>query len=96
MFAIRDRVDVTLEIATGSSTQIALFVAPALVFISLATGHPMNFVFDTFEVVAVAVAAILVAMVSRDGASNWLEGAQLLATYAIIGISFFFVSSPPR
>jgi Ca2+:H+ antiporter len=92
MFAVRDHVDVTIEIATGSSTQIALFVAPAIVFISLLAGHPMNFVFETFEVVAVATASILVAMVSRDGVSNWLEGAQLLATYAIIAISFFFVS----
>ena len=92
MFAMRDQVDVTLEITTGSSLQIALFVAPALVFISLIAGHPMNFVFTPFEVGAVAMSAILVAVISRDGESNWLEGAQLMATYAIIAISFFFVS----
>ena len=55
MFALRNKVDVTLEIAIGSSTQIALFVAPALVFISLLVGHPMDFIFSTFEVAAVAV-----------------------------------------
>lgn len=92
MFAIRDDVDVTLEITTGSSLQIALFVAPALVFISLIAGHPMDFIFTPFEVGAVAMSAILVAVISRDGESNWLEGAQLMATYAIIAISFFFVS----
>ena len=54
IFALRNKVDVTLEIAIGSSTQIALFVAPALVFISLLVGHPMDFVFTTFEVAAVA------------------------------------------
>lgn len=92
MFAMRDQVDVTLEITTGSSLQIALFVAPALVFISLMVGHPMDFVFTPFEVGAVAMSSILVAVISRDGESNWLEGAQLMATYAIIAVSFFFVS----
>jgi Ca2+:H+ antiporter len=84
-------VDVTLEIAIGSSTQIALFVAPALVFISLFTGHPMDFVFSTFEVAAVGLATILVFMISADGRSNWLEGAQLTGAYVIMAASFFFV-----
>ncbi|MDP9343668.1 MAG: calcium/proton exchanger [Actinomycetota bacterium] len=91
--ALRNKVDVTLEIATGSSTQIALFVAPVLVFISLALGHPMDFVFDTFEVVAVGLSTLIVAVISLDGRSNWLEGAQLVAAYAIMAISFFFVRS---
>jgi Ca2+:H+ antiporter len=89
--AMRNKVDVTLEIATGSSTQIALFVAPVLVFISLAVGHPMDFVFDTFEVVAVGLSTLIVAVIASDGRSNWLEGAQLVAAYAIMAISFFFV-----
>jgi Ca2+:H+ antiporter len=92
MFALRDQVDVTLEIATGSSLQIALFVAPTLVFVSILVGHPMSFVFTPFEVGAVALSALLVAIISRDGVSNWLEGAQLMATYAIIAVSFYFVS----
>ena len=91
MFAMRDKVDVTLEIAIGSSTQIALFVAPALVFISLAVGHPMDFVFSTFEVAAVALSTVLVFIISSDGRSNWLEGAQLIGAYVIMAISFFFV-----
>jgi Ca2+:H+ antiporter len=91
LFALRDKVDVTLEIAIGSSTQIALFVAPALVFISLAVGHPMDFIFSTFEVAAVALSTVLVFMISSDGRSNWLEGAQLTGAYVIMAISFFFV-----
>ena len=93
LFAVRNKVDITLEIAIGSSTQIALFVAPALVFISLAVGHPMDFVFSTFEVAAVAVSTFLVFMISSDGRSNWLEGAQLMGAYLIMAISFFFVET---
>ena len=92
MFALRNKVDVTLEIAIGSSTQIALFVAPALVFISLLVGHPMDFVFSTFEVAAVGLSTFLVFMISIDGRSNWLEGAQLVGAYAIMAISFYFVT----
>ena len=91
LFAVRNKLDVTLEIAIGSSTQIALFVAPALVFISLAVGHPMDFVFSTFEVAAVGLSTVLVFMISSDGRSNWLEGAQLVGAYLIMAISFFFV-----
>jgi Ca2+:H+ antiporter len=91
VFALKNRLDITLEIAIGSSVQIALFVAPLLVFISLAVGHPMSFLFSPFEIAAVALSALLVSMVSRDGESNWLEGAQLLGTYVIMAISFFFV-----
>jgi Ca2+:H+ antiporter len=94
-FAMRNKLDATLEIATGSSLQIALFVAPALVFISLLVGHPMDFVFSPFEVAAVGVSVLLVALISRDGRSNWLEGLQLVATYVIIAMSFFFVRKLP-
>jgi Ca2+:H+ antiporter len=92
-FALKNKLDVTFEIAIGSSTQIALFVAPALVLISLAAGHPMDFVFSPFEIGAVAISTFLVSLISLDGRSNWLEGAQLLGAYAIMGISFFFVRS---
>ncbi len=91
LFAVRNKLDVTLEIAIGSSVQIALFVAPVLVFISLAAGHPMDFVFSTFEIAAVGLATLIVALISRDGRTNWLEGAQLIGAYAIMAISFFFV-----
>jgi Ca2+:H+ antiporter len=89
--ALRNKVDATLEIAIGSSVQVALFVAPALVFISLIVGHPMDFVFTTFELAAVALATVIVSLISVDGRSNWLEGAQLIGAYVIMAISFFFV-----
>ena len=91
LMALRDKVDVTLEIAIGSSTQIALFVAPALVFISLAVGHPMDFVFTPFEVAAVGLSTLIVSLIGLDGRSNWLEGAQLTGAYVIMAASFFFV-----
>src|SRR6266545_156814 len=91
LLALKNKLDVTLEIAIGSSTQIALFVAPALVFISLAAGNAMDFVFTTFEVAAVGLSTLIVAFISLDGRTNWLEGAQLLGAYAIMGVSFFFV-----
>jgi Ca2+:H+ antiporter len=93
-FALRDKMDVSMEIAFGSSTQIALFVAPVLVFVSLLLGNPMDFVFTSLEVVAVALATVAVAALVLDGRSNWLEGAQLLGAYVIIGTTFFFVGGP--
>ncbi len=93
LFALRDKVDVTLEIAIGSSTQVALFVAPALVFISLLAGHPMDFVFTSFEVAAVGISTLLVAFIATDGESNWLEGAQLVGAYVIMAVSFYFVGA---
>jgi Ca2+:H+ antiporter len=90
-FAIRDRVDLTLEIAVGSSTQVAMFVAPVLVFISLAVGKPMDFVFSGFEVAIVGLATLIVAVMSLDGRSNWLEGAQLLGAYLVVAVAAYFV-----
>ena len=91
-FAIKNHVDVTLEIAIGSSTQVALFVAPALVFISLALGHPMDFVFTGFEIATVAISTLIVAVIALDGRSNWLEGVQLVAAYLIIAGAAFFIA----
>ncbi len=90
-FAIRDKVDVTLEIAVGSSTQVALFVAPAMVFISLLLGRPMDFVFTGFEIGAVFIATLIIAVISRDGHSNWLEGLQRISVYVIIALAAFFL-----
>ena len=90
--AIKNRMDLSLSISLGSSTQIALFVAPLLVFISLFVGpEPMNLYFNTFEVVALGVSVLIAALISLDGESHWLEGAQLLAVYTILGIAFFFM-----
>ncbi|HMC07705.1 MAG TPA: calcium/proton exchanger [Actinomycetota bacterium] len=91
--AVRDQMDVSIEIAVGSSTQIALFVAPFLVFFSLAVGKPINFFFSGFEVAAVGLSTAIVALISLDGRSDWLEGAQLIAAYAIIALSYYFVAA---
>jgi len=91
VFAAKNRVDVTLEIAVGSSTQIAMFVAPLLVFVSLALGHPMDFLFTPFEIVIVLLATLIVAVISLDGRSNWLEGVQLAGAYIVIGAAAFFI-----
>jgi Ca2+:H+ antiporter len=91
VMAMKDKMEVAVEIAIGSSTQIAVFVAPVLVFVSLALGHPMDFVFSAPEIAAVAVATAVLSFIALDGRSNWFEGAQLLATYLILAISFFFL-----
>jgi Ca2+:H+ antiporter len=89
--AMKNKVDTAIEIAVGSSTQIALFVAPLLVIISLVVGRPMNFFFTGFEIAVVGLSAGIVALIALDGRSNWLEGAQLLAAYVIVGLSAFFL-----
>lgn len=90
-FALKDRVDITVEIAVGSSTQIAMFVAPALVFISLVVGRPMDFVFTGFEVAIVGLASLIFMVTAQDGRSNWLEGLQLMGIYFVIAVAAFFV-----
>lgn len=89
--AIKNRMELSLSISLGSSLQIALFVAPMLVFISLLMGNPMDLVFNQFELVALAAASLIAALVALDGESNWLEGAQLLVVYVILAIAFFFL-----
>lgn len=89
--AIKNQMDLSLNIAIGSSLQIALFVAPILVFVSLLMGHPMTLEFNNFELIALTAAAVIAAFISVDGRSNWLEGAMLLAVYAILSLAFFFL-----
>ena len=92
MMAIRNRMDLSLHIAIGSSIQIALFVAPLLVFASyLLPGGAMDLRFSPFEVLAVGVAVAVVNLVAQDGESNWLEGTLLLAVYLVLGIAFYFL-----
>jgi Ca2+:H+ antiporter len=88
--AIKNKTDLAFGIAIGSSTQVALFVAPVLVFVALLFGQRMDFVFTPLEVIAVGAAAAIVSVIARDGESNWFEGAQLLAVYAILAAAFFF------
>jgi Ca2+:H+ antiporter len=87
----KDKMDLALNIAVGSSTQIALFVAPLLVFISLALGHPMQLIFNELEVVAVTVSVFILDNIVRDGESHWMEGVLLVVSYLIIAIVFFFM-----
>ena len=89
--AMKNKIELSLEIALGSSLQIALFVAPVLVFISLAFGNYLNLMFNQFELVALMAAVIVAALVSSDGETNWLEGAELIAVYLILGVAFFFL-----
>lgn len=88
--AMKDKMDLSLAVAVGSSMQIALFVAPVLVIIGWLIGQPMDLDFNPFELVAVVVAVLITNSISSDGKSNWLEGTLLLATYAILGLAFFF------
>ncbi len=90
-FAVKNRMDVSMAIAAGSSTQIALFVAPLLVFLSLLLGNPMDLVFEQAELLVLGLSAAIFSFVAQDGRSNWLEGAQLLALYVIAGVMFFFL-----
>jgi Ca2+:H+ antiporter len=92
-FALKNRVDITLEIAVGSSTQVAMFVAPVLVFISLALGHPMDFVFSAFEIAVVSLATLIVALIALEGRSNWLSGFQLVGAYIVIAAAGFFIKA---
>jgi Ca2+:H+ antiporter len=92
--ALKNQMDLSLSIALGSSLQIALFVAPVLVFVSPLLGYPLTLEFNGFEVIALTAAAVIAALVALDGESNWLEGAMLIAVYAIIALAFFFLPSP--
>ncbi len=89
--AWKNNMELSLEVSLGSSLQIALFVAPVLVFVSLLMGHPLTLVFNQFELIALFGGILIAAMVAQDGESNWLEGAQLLAVYVILALAFFFV-----
>jgi Ca2+:H+ antiporter len=91
-FAARDKMDLSVNIAIGSSAQIALFVAPALVLISLFIGpYPMSLVFNGLELGAIFLAVLIAQAVTHEGESTWFEGAQLLAVYVVLGLTFFFV-----
>ena len=92
--ARRDEMTLAVEIAVGSSAQIALLVAPALVLYSFAIGQPMTLLFNAFEIAAIALSVLATVIVVVDGESNWVEGLQLLAVYLILGLAFYFVPAP--
>lgn len=91
LVALKNKMDLALNIAIGSSMQIALFVAPVLVFASYLFGKPMNLLFTPLEVVAITVSVLVVALIAQDGESNWMEGVLLLAVYTILGLTFYFL-----
>lgn len=88
-FARNDNMELTLATTVGSSTQVALLVAPVLVFVSIALGHPMNLVFSQLELFGLLVATVAIRNTTGDGISNWMEGVLLVGVYALLGIAFF-------
>ncbi len=91
--AFKNKMDLAITIAMGSSMQVALLVGPLLVFISLLFGTQMTLFFSVIEVAALTLSVLLATIVSMDGESNWLEGSQLLAVYVITALGFFYITS---
>ncbi len=94
LMAMKNKMDLSVGIAIGSSLQIALFVAPVLIFLSYLFGRPMDLEFTMPEVVAVVASVYILFQISGDGETNWIEGIQLLSVYVILGILFFYLPEP--
>jgi Ca2+:H+ antiporter len=92
ILARKGKIDLSIGIAAGSGTQIALFVVPILVIAGIIMGKPVTLVFTIFEVVSIFLAAIILNLIASDGKSNWFEGLMLTVVYIIIAIGFFFIS----
>jgi Ca2+:H+ antiporter len=90
LMAVRNRMDLALNIAIGSSIQVALLIAPLLVLLGMVFHQPMDLAFTTMEVASIALAVGVASSVIRDAESNWLEGAFLLLAYAVLAVAFFF------
>jgi Ca2+:H+ antiporter len=93
MVALKNKMDLALGIAVGSSLQIALLVAPVLVFSSYVFGTPLDLIFTPFEVAAVTISVLIVGFVSMDGESHWMEGVMLVGVYVMLAIAFYFLPS---
>jgi Ca2+:H+ antiporter len=91
IMAHRNKMDLAIAIAAGSSAQIALFVAPVLVFIAWGIDKPLALIFTPLEIMGIALSVGVVHMITHDGETNWFEGAALLAVYAILAIAFYHV-----
>jgi Ca2+:H+ antiporter len=92
ILARKGKIDLSIGIAAGSGTQIALFVVPILVIAGIIMGKPVTLVFTIFELAGIFLAAIILNLISHDGKSNWFEGLMLTVVYIIIAIGFFFIS----
>ena len=91
-FALKNKLDLTIQIALGATIQIALLVAPALVLVSALLGHRMDLVIRSpLELAGLLGAALITVSVTRDGETNWLEGAMLLGVYLLLAIAFYFL-----
>ena len=89
--ALKNKMELSMAVSIGSSLQIALFVAPILVFVSLLMGNRLTLVFNQFEIIALFSGILVAALISQDGETNWLEGVQLLGLYLILALAFFFL-----
>jgi Ca2+:H+ antiporter len=87
LFARKDKMDLTL----GASTQVALLVAPVLIFAGQVLGQPMDLIFTRFEVVSIAIAILIAQTLTVDGESRWIEGVMLVAVYLILGVGFYYL-----
>ncbi|HEU4684802.1 MAG TPA: calcium/proton exchanger [Nitrospira sp.] len=93
MVAVKNNMDLAFSIAVGSSLQIALLVAPVLVFASYLFGRPLDLIFTPFEVAAVTISVLIMGFVAMDGESHWMEGVMLVGVYAMLAIAFYFLPS---
>lgn len=91
VMAIKNKIDLCIEIAIGSSIQIALFVAPLLILVSYIIGNPIIYVYDVFELVAMLISIGLSLFIFQDGKTNWFEGVVLIVSYIILGVAFFYI-----
>jgi Ca2+:H+ antiporter len=92
VFAVKDKLDISIQIALGATIQIALLVAPILVILSFLVGQPMDLVIHRpLELAGLVGATLITASVCRDGETNWLEGAMLLGVYLLLAVAFFFL-----
>jgi Ca2+:H+ antiporter len=92
--AMKNQMELAINIAVGSSAQVAMFVAPVLVFLSYLFDKPMDLLFTRLEVAAVALSVWILSLIAQDGESHWLEGVQLLALYAMLAVAFYFLPAP--
>ncbi|WP_188992182.1 calcium/proton exchanger [Paenibacillus nasutitermitis] len=91
MLAMKNKIGAAVEIAVGSSLQIALFVAPVLIFVSLLFGNTMDIVFTPIELASIAVAVFIAKSIAQDGRTNWYEGSLLVMVYIILGFAFYLI-----
>jgi Ca2+:H+ antiporter len=89
--ALKNKMDLAIGIAVGSSLQIALLVAPVLVFASYFLGSPLDLIFTPFEVAAVTISVLILGFVAMDGESHWMEGIMLMGVYLMLAIAFYFL-----